>query len=216
MDDQMGIASMPESEISLQRAEPDLRDSDRPRRDQYLAAYREFAGGLTSPQRRQINGASAADWAGRKTFALPVQPDSPAFSLDESDPVSEVLAELEGLNGALPKIALWLNDRMGGLDMVKSLERFRIAVARICEAKNPRLEAHCISLAIGMNLSGNSNGFAVARHFRLTPQALHEMLGETCAALGVDKPLSKMKKDRYSATQFRHNLRRKTIVPTSV
>lgn len=206
---------MLESEISLQSTRPDLNDSERTRRDQYHTAYKDFAGALTAPQRRAINGSASPDWANRKTFALPVQADSPAYSSDPDDPISEVLGELEGINGALPKIALWLNDRMGGLDMVKSLERFRIAVARICEAKNPRLEAHCISLAIGMNLHGNANGFAVARHFRLTPQALHEMLGETCAALGVDKPLSKMKKDRYSATQYRHNLRRKTIATTS-
>lgn len=195
---------MLESEISLQNGRSDLNDSERTRRDQYNSAYREFAGGLSGADRRAGGAATKPDFAGRKTFSLPVQADSPAYSSDPDDPVDEVLNELEGIKGSLPKIALWLNDRMGGLDTVKALERFRIAVARICEAKNPRLEAHCISLAIGMNLSGNANGFAVARHFRLTPQALHEMLGETCAALGVAKPLSKVKKDRYSATQYRH------------
>lgn len=195
---------MLESEISLQGTRPDLNDSERARRDQYHSAFLDFSGSLSAAQRRAAGAGAKSEWAGRKTFALPVQADSPAYSSDPDDPVEEVLNELESIKGALPKIALWLNDRMGGLDTVKALERFRIAVARICEAKNPRLEAHCISLAIGMNLSGNANGFAVARHFRLTPQALHEMLGETCAALGVDKPLSKVKKDRYSATQYRH------------
>lgn len=195
---------MLESEISPKSGRAEPIDSERTRRDQYHSAYQSFAGGLSAADRRVAPGAAKPDFAGRKTYAFPVQADSPAYSSEPDDPVDEILNELEDIKGALPKIALWLNDRMGGLDTVKALERFRIAVARICEAKNPRLEAHCISLAIGMNLSGNSNGFAVARHFRLTPQALHEMLGETCAALGVVKPLSKVKKDRYSATQYRH------------
>ena len=148
---------MLESEISPQSGRPDLNDSERARRDQYHSAYREFSETLTPPQRLAINGSAKADWSlNRKTYSVPVQEDSPAYSSDPNCPIEEVLNELEDLNGALPKIALWLNDRMGGMDMVKALERFRIAIARICEAKNPRLEAYCISLAIGMNLRGNA------------------------------------------------------------
>jgi hypothetical protein len=98
---------------------------------------------------------------------------------------------------------------MGGLDFVKSFEQFRAAVARISEAKNPRLEADVVALAIGMNLRGNANGFAIARHYGLSPQAFHEYLDDTCKALGLPKPLSKVKTDRYRATQYRHNLRSK-------
>ncbi len=205
---------MLESEISPKSGRPDLNDSERARRDQYHSSYREFSETLTAPQRHAINGTAKADWADRKTYSFPVQEDSPAYSSDPNCPIEEVLNELEALNGALPKIALWLNDRMGGMDMVNALERFRSAIALICEAKNPRLEAYCISLAIGMNLRGNANGFSIARHFRLKPQALHEMLDETCHALGLPKPLSKVKKDRYGATQYRHTLRRKSETAT--
>lgn len=161
--------------------------------------------------RAKINGSASPDWQSSRTFALPVNAESGAYRTDEADPVIETLNELAGLRGALPKIALWLSDRMpaGAQGSTHAIEQFRLSVARICEAKNSRLEAHLISLAIGLNLRGNANGYAIASHFGLTPQTIHEMLGETCGALGMEKPLAKANKERYSRTQHRHNIRKK-------
>lgn len=182
------------------------------RKARYSRAFPAFVASLTPSQRSRINGTSKPDWQGTRTFSLPVISDSPAYRTEVGDPVIEVLEELGVIKGALPKIALWVNDQMGGLDLLKALEQFRIAIARVCEAKNPRLEAFVVSLAIGMNLRGNANGFAIAQHFGLSPQALHEILGDTCKALGLPKPLAKLKKDRYRKTQYSHNLNRKKAV----
>jgi len=184
--------------------------SESSRRSSYESAFPTFAAALTPSQRRGLNGSTSAAWENQKTFALPVNPDSPAYSSDEPDPVIEALEEIAAIRGAMAKIALWVNDQTGGLDMVRALDRFRIAVARICESKNPRLEAYMVSLAIGLNLRGNSNGSAIAHHFRLKPQQLHELLGDTCQALGLPKPLAKAKKDRYAKTQHRHHLKPQT------
>lgn len=184
-------------------------DNDRQRRSAYLTAYQPFTAGLSAEQRTRINGSAQPAWENRRTFALPVNADSPAYRSEDDCPVTEALEEISEIRGAVPKIALWLNDKMGGLDFVKSFEQFRTAIARISEAKNPRLEADVISLAIGMNLRGNANGFALARHYALSPQAFHEYLSETCKALGLPKPLAKIKTDRYRATQYRHNLKKK-------
>lgn len=178
------------------------------RRNGYATEFKEFANGLNGSDRKTAGHASKPDWDGRRTFALPVNADNPAFSTDSDDPIFSTLDELAAIKGALPKIALWLNDKIG-LDMVCVQERFRLAIARICDAKDSRREAHLVSLAIGLNLSGNSNGFAIARHFGLTPQTFHEVLGDTCKALGLPKPLAKVKKDRYRKTQYSHSLRKK-------
>lgn len=180
-----------------------------------MAAFPGFTAQLTATQRKAINGSASPAWETRKTFAYPVNPDSPAYTSEDGCPVVEVLNELSETRGALPKIALWLHDRMGGLDAVQAVERLRIAVTRICEAKNPRLEAQLAALAIGMNLDGNNNGFEIARHFGLTPQAFHEILGDTCSALGLPKPLAKMKTDRYRKTQYTHNLPKRRIPATA-
>lgn len=179
------------------------------RKASYARAYPAFVASLTPAERARINGTAKPDWQSSRTFALPVNAESPAYRTDDDDPVLEVLNELSGVKGALPKIALWLNDKMGSLDPLLALEQFRVSIARICEAKNPRLEAYMVSLAIGMNLRGNANGFKIAQHFGLSPQALHEILGDTCKALGLPKPLAKVKKDRYRTTQYSHNLRKK-------
>jgi hypothetical protein len=186
---------------------------ERVRRNGYVAAFRPFAAGLTPAQRKTLNGSARPDWQGSRTFALPVVPDNPAYKTDVEDVIFSTLDELAVIRGAMPKIAVWLNDRMRGLDVVLGLERFRLAVARICEAKNPRREAEMVSLALGMNLRGNSNGFDIAQHFGLSPQALHEILGDTCKSLGLPKPLAKVKKDRYRKTQYSHKLTRKPITP---
>jgi hypothetical protein len=177
------------------------------RRSDYASEFSSFSSGLTGAQRKTAAGAAKADWDGRRTFALPVTSDHPAFSTDPDDPIVVTLDELAAMKGALPKIALWLNDKIG-IDAVLVQERLRLVVARICDAKYARLEAHLVSLAIGLNLSVNANGFAIAQHFGLTPQTFHEKLGDTCTALGLPKPLAKVKKDRYRKTQYSHSLRK--------
>ena len=183
---------------------------DRLRRDSYANEFATFSSGLNGEQRKTAGGAAKADWDGKKTFSLPVNSDNPAFSTDDDDEVISTLNELAGMKGALPKIALWLNDKIG-LDMVLVQEQFRLAVARICDAKDARREAYLVSLAIGLNLSGNANGFAYARHFGITPQTFHENLCDTCLAIGVKKPLAKINKDRYRKTQYSHSLKKKEI-----
>lgn len=173
----------------------------------YTAAFDQLRSGRRDQNSRAVTELGP-DWEGKRTFTLPVQPDSPAFSTDDPDPVLETLEELAALPGARARIALWVNDQIGALEAVRSTDQFRISISRIAQAKNPRLEAMLVSLAIRMNLSGNANGFAVAQHFGLTPQTIHEMLTETCAALGLPKPLSKINKSRYADTQYRHNLRK--------
>lgn len=212
---------MPNVGISpIPKSDPDSAESAR-RRD-YTTAYRKFSQKLSPAVRAKINGTASPDWPSTRTFALPVIADSPGYRSDDGDPVIETLNELAGLNGALPKIALWISDRLNGVDRPEGndssevsvlgatagLEQFRLAIARICEAKNPRLEALLVSLAIGMTLHGNANGYAIAAHFNLKPQTIHEMLGETCAVLGVSKPLSKANKSRYGKTQYSHNIRK--------
>jgi len=191
-------------------AEIDRDGDDRARRHEYSAAFRKFGASLGPAVRARINGSAVADWPTTRTFALPVTPDNPAYRTDPADPVFETLDEIGALAGALPKIAVWLNDRMPHtpvFDSMLAAEQLRLSIARICEAKNPRLEAFLISLAIGMNLEDNANGYAIAAHFGLSPQRIHEMLGDTCAALGQPKPLAKANKARYSKTQYSHNIR---------
>lgn len=192
-------------------AEVDRDSNDQIRRRQYSAAFRKFGSRLAPATRAKINGSAVPDWQSSRTFALPVTADNPAYRTDDPDPIFETLDELAGLSGSLPKIALWLNDRLPhtpAFDSMLATDQFRLATARICEAKNPRLEAFLISLAIGMNLQDNANGYAIAAHFGLSPQTIHEMLGDTCAALGLPKPLAKANKARYSKTQYSHNIRR--------
>lgn len=189
----------------VNQAPPDEED----RRHDYAKAFKGFSCGLTSTQRAAANGAASPDWQGSKTFALPVNADNPAYSSEDEDEVIKTLDELAQMRGALPKIALWLNDKIGTLDMVLVQQQFRMAVARICDSKNSRCEAHLVSLAIGLNLSDNANGFAIAQHFGLTPQTFHDLLSKTCLALGVAKPLSKIKKDRYLKTQYKHSASKK-------
>lgn len=181
---------------------------DRDRRADYLKAYSRFGQRLAPQDRARINGSAKPDWESKRTFSLPVNAESPAYRADPEDPVVETLEELAGLNGAMPKIALWLHDKVGSAsNSALAVEQFRMAVARICSAKIPRLEATLIGLAIGLNLHGNANGYAIAAHFGLKPQTIHEMLGDTCAALGLAKPLSKANTRRYKNTQFRHHIR---------
>lgn len=179
---------------------------ERQRKAKYLSAYSRFSRGLSSHDRARINGSAAPSWEGKRTFALPVNEQSAAYSIDASDPVIETLEELGALAGALPKIALWLNDKVGSLGSVMAIEQFGIAISRIYGAKNPRLEAGLIELAMGRSLRGNENGYAIARHFGLKPQTVHEMLGETCRSLNLPKPLSKSNTARYKKTQYRHHV----------
>lgn len=194
---------------------PALPDSDcdssqNGRRRAYDAAFRSFSSRLTPSQRKSINGSASPDWQDSRTFALPVTADSPAYRTESEDEVIEALREIAALKGALPKMALFISDQMGGIDLTRAFEQFRTAIARICDAKDARIEACMVSLAIGLNLGGSVNGFRIAQHFGLSPQTLHEMLAETCKALGLPKPLSKVKKARYRDTQYAHNLRKKT------
>jgi hypothetical protein len=185
-------------------------EQQRQRRQAYEGAFPDFVAGLTSDERRAVNGSGRPDWQGTRTFALPVVSDNPAYRTEDSDGIVETLEELLEIDGAQAKIACWLNDRFsaGPLSVILPMEQFRTAIARICEAKNPRLEATLVGLAIRMNLSGNANGFSISSHFGLTPQTFHECLAATCAALGVEKPLSKINKERYKNTQHRHSIRR--------
>lgn len=177
----------------------------------YTSAFKPFAAKLSPSQRRAANGALHPDWQGSRTFALPINAENPHYRSGDPDQVLETLEELAGIQGGLVKIALFLNDRMGGVDLTRALEQFRISIDRICAAKIPRLEAEMIGLAIGMDLKGNANGFEIAQHYGLSPQAFHENLSETCLALGLPKPLSKVKTDRYRKTQYCHNLRKKSV-----
>lgn len=188
-----------------------VSDSESARRTAYSSAFAGFRSSLAPADRRRINGSGSPDWQGSRTFALPVNADHPAYTSEPGDPVIETLEELAAIEGSMAKIALWVNDRAGGLDALRSIEQFRIAIARICSAKMPRLEALLVSLAIRMNFRGNANGFEIALHFGLTPQTCHEMLAETCRALGLPKPLSKINKARYAQTQFRHKPKKKSI-----
>lgn len=188
----------------------DANSDEHRRKADYSAAYKDFSRNLSPAERQSLGDATRADWGGHNTFALPVRPDDPAYTSDPNDPVIETLEELKEIDGAMPKIALWVSDQIGGLNVILAMEQFRIALARICEAKNPRLESYLISLAIGMNLLGNSNGYAISEHFGLTPQTFHEMLDETCKTLGVAKPLSKVNKSRYRDTNFQHSFKAKS------
>lgn len=192
-------------------AEVDRDSAESRRRREYVSAFGSFRAGLKPKVRKQINGSGSPDWPSNRTFALPVNEESAAYRMDDADPVIETLNELAMIRGATTKIALWLSDKADAVGVVGAagvVEQFRLAVARICEAKNPRLEALLVSLAIGMNLHGNANGYAIADHFNLKPQTIHESLAETCAALGLPKPLSKANKARYAGTQYRHNLQK--------
>jgi hypothetical protein len=189
--------------------EADPESAERLRRREYTAAFSRFSAGLTPAARRRINGSAVADWPNTRTFALPVNEESPAYRCDKRDDVIETLEELAGIAGALPTIALWIHDRIGPLQPLMAVDQFPQAIARILEAKNARLEAMLVSLAIGMNFRVNANGYAIAKHFKLSPQTIHEMLGETCKALGVRKPLSKANKARYGQTQYRHKLKKR-------
>lgn len=174
----------------------------------YEAAFPRLAASLTPAQRRKVNGSGKPDWQGTRTFALPVNQDSPAFRSEPNDELRENLEEWKAA-GRGAEIAVWVDEQVGGLDSLRAMEQLRIAVTRIYCAKVPRLEAMLCSLAIGMNLSGNANGFRIAEHFTMSPQAIHEALTETCAALGLAKPLSKINKARYAETQYRHSDERK-------
>jgi hypothetical protein len=199
----MSIAVQPFTESTT--TDQDVTEGQR--RNGYASEFKDFANGLNGSDRKTAGSASKPDWDGKRAFALPVNADSAAFSTDPDDPVFVTLDELSELRGSLPKIALWLNDKIG-LDMVSVQERFRLAIARICDAKDSRREAHLVSLAIGLNLSGNANGFEIARHFKLRPQTFHEALSDTCKCLGVAKPLAKVKKDRYRKTQYSHSIKK--------
>jgi|SRR5579871_2983462 len=194
--------------VTAPRDDTGVSPEERQRKGAYLGAYRDFSRRLSSHDRARINGSASPAWDGKRTFALPVNAESPAYSSEPDDPVIETLEELGELAGALPKIMLWINDQIGGrgIASVMAVEQFGIALSRICAAKNPRLEAHLIELAMGRSILGNENGYAIARHFGLKPQTVHEMLGETCRSLGLPKPLSKSNTARYSNTQYRHHV----------
>lgn len=179
-------------------------------RARYHRAFDRFSRGLRADARAALNGAAKPDWQGTRSFALPVDPESGAYRQDD-EAAALVRSALEELildnPHALLVIALWLQDRAGISLGGGASDRERIGVARICGAKNARLEAHLVGLAIGLSLHGNSNGYAIAAHFGLKPQTIHEMLGETCEALGVPKPLSKSNTKGYANTQYRHHVR---------
>jgi hypothetical protein len=189
--------------------EADLGSVDRARRREYHAAFRKFAKALPAETRVRINGSAAPDFATSRTFALPVNEESSAYSSEPEDSVLATIVEIAEIPGGLAKMALFVHDRIGGLSSVTAVDRERRAVARILDAKDARLEAELVSVAIGMSLHGNDNGYALAKRYGMSPQAIHESLGETCGALGVPKPLSKANTARYSKTQYSHNLRRK-------
>src|SRR5580693_1242805 len=95
----------------------------------YEDAFARFKAGLSRGARARLNGSGVPDWAGGRTFALAVQPDNPAYSSEPGDPVFETLEELAQIEGALAKIALWINDRIGVLRPVLQVDQFRIAIA---------------------------------------------------------------------------------------
>lgn len=184
---------------------------DRQRRAAYLEAYSTFSRRLSPHDRARINGSAKPAWEGKRTFALPVNEESPAFRGECPDGIAASLEELVDDFGpaALAAIAIWLQDRAAlHLGRVMSIEQFYVAIARIKEAKSPRLEAHLVELAMGRDLHSNANGYSIAAHFGLKPQTFHEMLGDTCRALRQPKPLSKANTKRYAKTQYRHHVER--------
>ena len=184
---------------------------DPKKKAEYSREYAAFVNTLTPEQRRSLAGETSADWQSKSTFALPVRPDDPAYMTDGKDEIIETLEELRTIDGALPKIALWLNDQIGTLAVLESQQQLHIALARICDAKNPRLEAHLVALSVGMSLLGNANGHKIAEHFQIKAQTFHERLSETSAALGVGKPLSKINTERYKSTQYSHNFKKDDV-----
>jgi hypothetical protein len=207
------------AKTTLAAVDHEFQESAREERERvgrrlYSTAFRQWSQRLPAPVRAKLNGSGSPDWQSTRTFALPVTPDNPAYRTEAEDPVIQTLEEISQLAGALPKIALWVGDRVPGSNRVfHSLlteHRFRVAIERIFNAKNPRLEAFMVSLALNMNLEDGANGYGIAAHFGLTPQTIHEMLGDTCAALDLPKPLAKVNKARYSKTQYSHNIQRKS------
>lgn len=188
--------------------ESGVSPEERQRKARYFGTYSKFSRGLSSHDRARINGSAKPDWEGKRTFALQVKEDAPAFRSEPADEVVATLDEMAEQDGAMRKIALWLNDRTDCLKPLVAIQQLGIAISRIIAAKNPRLEATLIELALGRSLHVNANGYAIARHYGLKPQTVHEMLADTCRALGAPKPLSKANTARYSKTQYRHHVER--------
>jgi hypothetical protein len=201
---------MPAS-VSTPRADGGVSPEERQRKARYFGAYSQFSSALSSHDRARINGSASPAWDDKRTISFPVIEDSPAYRSDCPDDLAADLDELVAHfgKGALAAIAVWLHDRAAmDLSGVISIEQFYVAIARIKEAKSPRLEAYLAEIAMGRNLHENLNGYAIAAHFGLKPQTIHEMLADTCHALRRPKPLSKANTKRYSKTQYRHHVER--------
>ena len=204
----MPLIAKSRGHCNQEAGEPDRESRERTGRKEYAAAFEKFTARLPAKVRAGINGSASPDWPTNRTFALAVNPESPKYRSEEPSPVATTMGELAEKFG-MTEIALWVADRAdlsAALTPAIAADQFRIALGRVVDAKNSRLEASLISLAFGMNLFGTYNGYDIADHFDLRPQTVHEMLTETCAALNMPKPLSKANKARYSRTQYSHKL----------